>query len=542
MEREMAKTRISRREGLKLLAAAGLGGMAASMGAVRFAYSADGKVLVVGLDISDTNSFDPGRQFVYSAPITMHACYDSLVTMKPGQYETVLPSLATSWELADDGATLVFHLREGVKFSTGNPLTADDVKFSLERLINLKDNPAELASNIAGIEVADAQTVKIASKDKTQPLLTLLVGPTFAIYDSKTVQENGGTSAADADTTDKATAWLDHNSAGSGPYVLTRWEPNAQIVLEANANYWGDASKFSRIVLQHIPESATQLITLERGDIQAALNLTAQQLDGLKDNPDIKLVEGTSLDYVYMTLTSSADLNPALGIKEARQAIAYAINYDEIIKGLIGGYATRPPSFVPNGLGGMTEELTKEIGYKYDPDKAKALLKQAGLENGFSFDLSYGDASVAGTTYALLAQAIQSQLAAVGITANLQPLDQATARDKYRAGDLASFLTFWNPDAPEAWTWASASVQRVADRVRWKVPPELTELVGKAGGATDPDEIRKLYREYSEALIDNTNYIIVFQPVYRVAVSKSITGWEMTATGWQVDLGAVGPA
>jgi peptide/nickel transport system substrate-binding protein len=462
--------------------------------------------------------------------------------MKPGQYETVLPSLATSWETADDGAALVFHLRDGVKFSTGNPLTADDVKFSLERLINLKDNPAELASNIAGIEVVDPQTVKLVSKDKTQPLLTLLVGPTFAIYDSKTVQEHGGTSAADADTADKATSWLDHNSAGSGPYVLTRWEPSAQIVLEANANYWGEPSKFGRIVLQHIPESATQLITLERGDIQAALNLTAQQLDGLKDNPDITLVEGTSLDYVYMTLTSSADLNPALGIKEARQAIAYAINYDEIIKGLIGGYATRPPSFVPNGLGGMTEELTKEIGYKYDPDKAKALLKQAGLEKGFSFDLSYGDASVAGTTYSLLAQAIQSQLAAVGITANLQPLDQATARDKYRAGDLASFLTFWNPDAPEAWTWASASVQRVAGRVRWEVPAALTELVAKAGGATDPDEIRKLYREYSEALIDNTNYIILLQPVYRVAVSKSIKGWEMTATGWQVDLGAVGPA
>ncbi len=190
----------------------------------------------------------------------------------------------------------------------------------------------------------------------------------------------------------------------------------------------------------------------------------------------------------------------------------------------------------------MTEELTKEIGYRYDPEKAKALLKQAGLEGGFSFDLSYGDASVAGTTYALIAQTIQSQLAAIGITANLQPLDQSTARDKYRAGELASFLTFWNPDAPEAWTWASASVQRVAKRVRWEVPAELTELVAKAGGATSPEESRKLYRDYALALIDNTNYVIIFQPVYRVAVRKSIKGWAMTATGWQVDLGALAPA
>jgi peptide/nickel transport system substrate-binding protein len=538
----MGKARINRREGLKLLAAAGLGGMAASMGAIRFAYAADGNVLVIGLDISDTNSFDPGRQFVYSAPITMHAAYDCLVTMKPGDYETVLPSLATSWEFEDDGAALLFHLREGVKFSSGNPLTAEDVKFSFDRLINLKDNPAELASNIDGVDVVDPLTVRIRTKDKTQPLLTILVGPTFSVSDSKVVIEHDGTSAEDADTTDKATSWLDNNSAGSGPYVLTRWEPNAQVVLEENANYWGEASKYSRIVLQHIPESATQLITLQRGDIQAALNLTAQQLDGLKDDPNINMVEGTSLDYVYLTLTSGADLNPSLGIKEARQAIAYAINYDEIIKGLVGGYATRPPSFVPNGLGGMTEELTNEIGYRYDPDKAKDLLKQAGLESGFSFDLSYGDASVAGTTYSLLAQTIQSQLAAVGITANLQPLDQSTARDKYRAGELASCLTFWNPDGPEAWTWASASVQRVADRVRWKVPAELTDLVARAGGASNPEESHKLYREYAEALIDNTNYIILFQPIYRVAVRKSVAGWEMTATGWQVDLGALSPA
>lgn len=542
MERKMIKRHISRRESLKLLAAAGLGGVAASIGAVRFAYSQDGKVLVIGLDISDTNSFDPGRQFVYSAPITMHATYDSLVTMKPGEYETVLPSLASSWDIVDGGAALVFHLRDGVKFSSGNPLTAEDVKFSLERLINLKDNPSELASNIASVEIIDPLTVKIVTKDKTQPLLTLLVGPTFAVSDSKVILEQGGTSAPGADTTDKATSWLDTHSAGSGPYVLVRWEPNVQVVLEANANYWGETPKFSRIVLQHIAESATQLITLERGDIQAALNLTSQQLDGLKDNTDIALVEGNSLDYVYMTLTSGADINPNLAIKEARQAIAYAINYDEIINGLVGGHATRPPTFIPNGLGGMTEELTKEIGYRYDPEKAKALLKQAGLEGGFSFDLSYGDASVAGTTYALIAQTIQSQLAAIGITANLQPLDQSTARDKYRAGELASFLTFWNPDAPEAWTWASASVQRVAKRVRWEVPAELTELVAKAGGATSPEDSRKLYRDYALALIDNTNYVIILQPVYRVAVRKSIKGWAMTATGWQVDLGSLAPA
>src|ERR1019366_9339664 len=127
--------------------------------------------------------------------------------------------------------------------------------------------------------------------------------------------------------------------------------------------------------------------------IDAALNLTPPQLDGLKGQAGVRIVQGNSLDFVYMTLTSDAALNPALGKKEARQAIAAAIDYDGLIKGLMGGYATRPPTFIPNGLGGVTEALSKEIGYRHDPDHAKALLKKAGLAGGFSFDLYYGDAS-----------------------------------------------------------------------------------------------------------------------------------------------------
>jgi peptide/nickel transport system substrate-binding protein len=215
-----------------------------------------------------------------------------------------------------------------------------------------------------------------------------------------------------------------------------------------------------------------------------------------------------------------------------------------MIKGLEGGYATRPPSFIPNGLGGATSELTKEIGYRHDPDKAKSLLAKAGLAQGFSFDLYYGDASVAGTTYQLVAQKLQSDLAAVNITTNLHPLDQATARSKYRAAELPSFITFWNPDGPEPWTWASATVQRVAKRVRWTgVPlPAVTELVNEAGAAHSPEEQNRYYRQYMEALIDQANYIVLFQPVYRVATRTSIKGWKLTAAGWQVDLYGVHPA
>jgi peptide/nickel transport system substrate-binding protein len=226
---------LSRRASLKL-AGTTLGALLIEANLGRLAYAKSADTLVIGMDISDTNSFDPGHQFVYSAPITMRATYETLVTMAPGEYSTLLPLLAESWELADDGAALVFHLRKDVKFSSGNEMTATDVQFTFDRLRNLKDNPAELASNIASVAVVDPHTVKIVMVDKAQPLLTLLVGPSFVISASTVVQEHGGTSAADADKTDTANKWLDHVPP-AGPYVLSQWEPNQKIVRVMNEGY-----------------------------------------------------------------------------------------------------------------------------------------------------------------------------------------------------------------------------------------------------------------------------------------------------------------
>ena len=284
------------------------------------AMAAAKTTLVLGVDISDTRTFDPARQFEYSPPITMRAAYETLVTMTPGDYVRVKPLLAKSWKLVDGGKAWQFQLREGVKFASGNPLTAEDVKFSFERLQNVKDQPADLTENLAAVEVVDPLTVKLVMVDKNQPLLNVLASITFAVVDSKTVQAQGGTSAKDAEKADKATAWLDAHSAGTGPYTLTSWVRNSEVVLERNKSYWRAPAAFERVVLRHSGDSAAQLLALRRSDIDAALNLTPDQLDGLAKEPSLRLVSGTSLDYMYMTLTGSAELNKALANRAARQA------------------------------------------------------------------------------------------------------------------------------------------------------------------------------------------------------------------------------
>jgi peptide/nickel transport system substrate-binding protein len=245
---------------------------------------------------------------------------------------------------------------------------------------------------------------------------------------------------------------------------------------------------------------------------------------------------------MYLTLTSGAELNATLAKKPARQAVAAAIDYDGIIRGLMGGHAIRPATFIPIGLGGSTETLTKEIGYRQDLATAKKLLAEAGVPNGFSFKLSYGKASIAGTTYDLVAQKIQSDLARVGITAELDPMDQATLRTAYKEGKSQAVLTFWGPDAMEPYLWAQPSIGRVSKRVRWTPPKDIVDLVTRAGGEPDPKKAAALYGEYQRMLVDQANYIMLIQPIYRVATSKAITGYQLTAAGWQVDLYDVKPA
>jgi peptide/nickel transport system substrate-binding protein len=499
--------------------------------------------LVIGLDISDPTSLDPARVYQYSNPLPTHAAYESLVTFAPGDYITVRPQLATEWAYLPDGKTIRFKLRQGVKFASGNPMTATDMQFGLQRVINIKDQPAQYVGHISKVSVVDPATIDIELSDPSQPILPTLAAPEFVAQDKALVTQNGGTDAADAKDTDKATDWLNNNSAGTGPYRLTGWQRNQQIQMQRNPNYWNGTPGYERVLIRHMSESAAQLLAIQRGDIDVAFNLLPEQLDSLKDNPNIDVVGATSLDFIYMAVAASPD-NPALQNKLARQAIGYAIDYDGIIKSLVGGAAVRPVSFLPVGVNGSTEELTREIGFREDLPRARKLLADAGLPQGFTFQLAYGNAAIAGVPYQSLAQKVQADLARVGIKAELAPMDQVNMRTQFLGGKLNAVLTFWNPPAPENLLWAAATVDRVARRVHWDVPPDapIRKLIAAAAAERDLPKAAELWKQYQVMMVDQANHFVMIQPIYRVAVRKSVTGLQLTAAGWMAELGGAKPA
>ncbi len=526
---------LNRREVAKLL---GIGGVAIAAGLPDrvFAQSRKG-TLVIGLDISDTITLDPARQAQYTPPMTLLAAYDMLVTMAPGDYITIRPALATKWERTPDGKGWRFTLREGVKFASGNPMTAEDVKWSLDRVLYLGDQTAQYIAHVDRTEIVDAKTVDVILKDPSQPLLTIIAAPGFVIYDRKLLEQNGGDASKDAKTKDKATTWLNSNSAGAGAYKLVAWERNAQIQFVRNDNYWRGRPPFERVIIRHIGDSAAQLLSIRRGDIDIAFNLIPEQISTIKSDANLRLEALTSLDFVYMALTQEPDYNKALAVKEARQAIGYAIDYDGIINSLLGGAAVRPANFLPIGVSGSTEEIAKQIGFRQDLDKAKSLLQKAGLAEGFEFDIAYGNAAIAGVTYQTLAQKIQADLARVNIRAKLTPMDQVNLRTTYTGNKAqGGVLTFWNPPAVENLLWAAATVERVAKRVHWTVPDDVTRLVHSAAGEQDPKKQAELWVEYQKRVVDQANYIILFQPVYQIAVRNTLDKLPLTAAGWQIDM------
>jgi peptide/nickel transport system substrate-binding protein len=525
---------IGRRELMRLL---GVGGASVAAGLPDRVHAATTKnTLVLGLDISDAISLDPAREAQYTPPLTLNATTEPLVTMTPGDYLNVKPALASAWARTPDGKGWRLTLREGIKFNSGNPVTVEDVKWSLERVINIKDQPSQYLAEIDRIEIVDPRHIDVIMKHPEAPMLTVLCGPTNGILERKVVEAHGGTAAANANTEDKATNWLNQNSAGAGPYTMVNWTRNAQILLTRNPHYWRGPAPFERVVIRHMGDSATQLLAVKRGDIDAAFNLIPEQVATLKGDPHVRVEGLESLDFVYMAVTSESEFNKALAVKEVRQAVAWAIDYDGIINSLLGGTALRCASFIPIGMFGSTKQTTGQIGYHQDLDKAKALLAKAGFPDGFEFKLSYGDAAVSGLSYAVLAQKLQSDLARVGIKVVLDPMDQVNLRTQYTTGKSSAVLTFWNPSGVEIDGWASATVQRVAKRVHMTPSPELIKLTQLAAAETDPAKKSEMYIEYQKAIIDQANLLILFQPVYQFAVRNEIKSFPLTAAGWEVEL------
>ncbi len=500
------------------------------------AEAADTSILVVGI-AEDTASLDPARAYETLPTIVHRSTYETLVTFPAGGVDSIEPALAESWTISDDGLVYTFTLNPAAVFSNGDPVKASDVVFSFNRMVNIKGNPSFLADGIVSVEAPDDATVVLTLANPDPAILAKLVFGAFSVTSQAMVEAQGGTAAADADTADTAEQWLNNNSAGSGPYILEKWDPQVETVLVRNENYYGTSPAIERIIIRNLPESATQKLQLEAGDLDVAFDLGADQVAGLKDNPNVQVYEGLSDTLVFLKANNNPEISVDMGNPLVQKAIRLALDY-EGIRTLSGGQSVTPASMLPVGFMGAFEANS---GPQRDLDAAKALLAEAGFGEGeLAFDLTYPDFTYNGINMGTFAQKIQSDLQEAGMNVTLNPTELQVALEAYRQGTEPFGLWFWLPDYRDSNDYLEFLPEGVVGtRTGWTDATgsdEVKAIRDAARVETDPAARVELFKQMQDYLIEAGPYAAVVQPGLQVGLGKDVKGFVYNPQ-WRVDLG-----
>lgn len=394
-------------------------------------------ILAIARQIDDITSLDPHESFEASSGEITSNIYDRLLTVDPADATRVAGDLAESWEVGESGQSFTFRLRADRLFASGAPVTAEDVAFSFHRLIRLNKAPAFIIGQFGltpenveqSVRALDARTVSFRIAEPRAPSFVLycLNANAASIVEKAVVMRN-------ARSDDLGNGWLRQNSAGSGAYVLREWRASESVMLDANPRH-PSSPALRRVIIRHVPDPAAQLLQLGQGDMDIARNLSPDQIRSIEGNEAFRILRQDRAFVLYLGLNQS---HPVLGRPQVAQAIKWAIDYEGIERNLVRGTWLVHQNFLPAGMPAALEENP----FRRDPDRARALLREAGVAEGFEITLDH----FSGLPHADVAQAIQSDLGAIGIRVRLLSGEQRQVITKTRARQHEAALLYWGSD------------------------------------------------------------------------------------------------
>jgi peptide/nickel transport system substrate-binding protein len=532
-----------RRRALAAAVALGLVTATAAYGAATVgnrSSAAAGGTLVVDRSFEIKTS-DPQRAFEPTASIVNRGVYDTLLTYRGSDVAHPVPLLARSYAVSKDAKTYTFLLKRNVHFADGTPLTAADVVFSFRRLINLKGNPSFLLADVTP-SAKGKYTVVLKSKTPNTALPAIVSNTSLGVVNSKLVKQHGGTDAANAAKADKAEKWLNSpasEGAGSGPYVLQQYSTTSQIVLAPNKQYWGTSpAKWSSVVVRNMI-APTQLINIQRGSHEVAIDLSADQAQGIKGNKRLNVVLEPSTWVFWLFANNNPDISSVTSNKHFQRAVRYGVDYGSVVS--VGGPGTiQAPGIIPSMFLGSLPQRNR---INRDIAKAKTELEASGLGSD-KITLEYpSDLTINGVPFATMAQKVQSNLQSVGLNIDLAGSPVGTWLQKYRDGKMAFGLSLWGPDYPDPADYlAFLPGQLVGLRVGWPAgaDPALEKLGATARITTNNAARVRLYRQIQQRLNADGPFVPLIQPTQVFVSTRDLKGAAFNPV-YQIDVTRVAP-
>lgn len=456
---------------------------------------------------ADTTGLDPHTQTAFASFRLLELIYEPLVDLDANL--NIIPGLAESWAFNDDATVLTLNLRPGVTFHDGSAMTSEDVRATFERILNEETAAAARANylSIASIDTPDDTTVIFNLSEPDVPLLTALATVNAAIVPSEMIEGGDFSSTA----------------VGTGPFKLDSWTPEEVTMLSANADWWGEGPFIDGIEIRIIPDEASILAALRAGEIDFALLNDPLIATLLVDDPTVVLNRVPAIAYHVLQLNPSRE---PMDILEVRQAMSCAIDRQEVLdtaslgEGTVTGPLTIPAFALP---------LDEYTCYTKDLDRARALMEQAGMSDGFSITViaATGEPPTAVSE----AQNIQAQLAEINITLEIEVLELSVYVDRWLAGDFDAAVAL-NGGRPDPYTmyaryWTkTGNLQGVANYI----DDTLDSLMAQGKAETDPAARYEIFAEFQKHLVEMAPWIWLYNGFEYTAQQPYVQGFIPSPT------------
>ncbi len=435
----------------------------------------------------------------------------------------ILPHLADSFDVSKDNKVYTFKLRSGVRFHSGDELTADAVKYSINRMLTINLGPARLIGQCIdgnSTEVLDRQRIRITLRQPCPFFLKLLAATnTGAIVNPKTVEEHGGIQPG------KFNEWMSRNIDGTGAFKWGRWTAGVQFELMANEQYWGGAPKLKHITFRVINDFATQLLLLRRGELDIVYRLPPNMTMELIGKRDIALnrESGIGIHQLWM----NTKMKPFDDVR-VRRAMAHAIDPFAIDRATAFGLAKVAKSLLPSSLEGWSGE---KWPYTYDPAKAKALLAEAGHPNGFKVEIFYNSGNTEREQTSIAAQAM---LRKVGVEVEIRAIPWGTFVTNFMAGKMPFFvLSDLQPPIVENYLISNFHSKSAGPKGNYSfyANPEVDGLIDRVLVTTDPVQRKQMIARIQEVVNADVPSVPIYENLLMYAQRSWVKGWILYPSG-----------